>query len=119
MDLIPLVVSLISLFAVLLLMKRQREFNGAALRQLRAMDKRFDDSETTVNNLVSRLSLIIRMLRQHMKDGEILVQVGTANDRKLINALQAAGIYVQFDEFPQTELGRSKVIAEMLHGEEA
>jgi uncharacterized membrane-anchored protein YhcB (DUF1043 family) len=117
-EVVALVVSVASLILVLRILKTERDHNVEVVRELKSLDKKLDNQESTVGNLSSRLSLLLRMLRQHMKDGEILVQVGTANDRKLINALQAAGIYVQFDEFPQTELGRSKVIAEMLHGEE-
>lgn len=118
MEIVAVAVSITSLIVILYILKKDREYSRAIVAELKTLDTRIKDREESINYLSSRLSLIIRMLRQHMKDGEVLVQIGTANDRKLINALQAAGIYVQFDEFPQTELGRSKVIAEMLRGED-
>lgn len=118
MEILAVVLSLATLVVVAYLVRTDQQVKQELVKEIKAIDKRDHEHEVAVAALASKLTLIIRMLRQHMKDGEVLVQIGTSNDKKLINALQAAGIYVQFDEFPQTELGRSKVISEMLGGED-
>lgn len=110
--------SFTTLAIVIYLLRADRTASNDTSKEIKRLEKIIKDHENKVDTMSSRLWLLIRMLRQHMQDGEILVDIGTANDRKLIAALQAAGIYVQFDEFPKAEMGRSKVIAEMLKGED-
>ena len=118
MEWIAFFISIVALTIVIKLLQSEKETSRQLSKQNRHIENMLKERDAQISTVASRLALLIRMLRQHMKDGEILVEIGTANDKKLLAALQAAGIYVQFDEFPQTELGRSKVIAEMLGGED-
>jgi hypothetical protein len=68
--------------------------------------------------LEKRSDTIELLLRQHLKDGEYLLEVGIENDAHLWEALDQAGITIPYRDIQQSSLRATSALAESLEDDD-